>query len=421
MPATTIRFNKRTLDELPPAPSGKRVYYRDPNYAHLRLTLSVTSAGVKSWLVQRRVNGRPKNLTLGRYPDLTPQNAEKKAAQVATEMALGKDPSDEARQKRATTLTLRQALEDMLSTRQLKTATASQYRNVMNSQLGDWMDQPIKAITRDMVAARHLAITKNGGKLKEGRRDAYANLTMRTLRAVWNHAAGLYEDHQGESLLPANPVQRLSKTRAWNRSVRRKTYIQEHQLPEWHAAVEELRTEPDGSMGQTVGDLLILLLLTGLRRSEGMNLTWDNVDLKAQWLRVPDTKNHEDHVLPLSSDLVALLHRRQAMNSDSKWVFPSPTDSTQPIREPRYQVQQVIDRSGVAFTLHDLRRTFITAAEGLDLSHYALKRLVNHKMTGDVTAGYISSNMERLRQPVQRISDHLLACCTGSTTGQISE
>ena len=40
-------------------------------------------------------------------------------------------------------------------------------------------------------------------------------------------------------------------------------------------------------------------------------------------------------------------------------------------------------------TLHDLRRTFITAAESLDISAYAVKRLVNHKMSWDVTAGYI--------------------------------
>ena len=62
-----------------------------------------------------------------------------------------------------------------------------------------------------------------------------------------------------------------------------------------------------------------------------------------------------------------------------------------------------------------LRRTFITVAEGLDVSAYALKRLVNHKMTGDVTAGYIVHDVERLRAPMQRVTDHLLSLCTGAT------
>ncbi|MFX8543023.1 hypothetical protein ABTM06_20225, partial [Acinetobacter baumannii] len=56
------------------------------------------------------------------------------------------------------------------------------------------------------------------------------------------------------------------------------------------------------------------------------------------------------------------------------------------------------------------RRTFITIAESLDISAYALKRLLNHKMTNDVTAGYIVTDFERLRKPMQEITDHLLKC-----------
>ena len=59
-------------------------------------------------------------------------------------------------------------------------------------------------------------------------------------------------------------------------------------------------------------------------------------------------------------------------------------------------------------TLHDLRRTFITVAESLDISAYAAKRLVNHKMSGDVTAGYIIADVARLRDPMQKITDRLL-------------
>jgi len=34
--------------------------------------------------------------------------------------------------------------------------------------------------------------------------------------------------------------------------------------------------------------------------------------------------------------------------------------------------------------------------------------MVNHKMRGDVTAGYIVADVERLREPVRRVSDFLL-------------
>ena len=64
--------------------------------------------------------------------------------------------------------------------------------------------------------------------------------------------------------------------------------------------------------------------------------------------------------------------------------------------------------SGVTFTLHDLRRTFITAAERLDIPAYALKRLINHKDPNDVTEGYIIFDVERLRVPMQKITDFFM-------------
>lgn len=68
------------------------------------------------------------------------------------------------------------------------------------------------------------------------------------------------------------------------------------------------------------------------------------------------------------------------------------------------------ERSGAEFTLHDLRRTFVTIAESLDIPAYALKRLLNHRVSAaDVTAGYIIHDVERLRRPMQVITDYLLS------------
>ncbi len=55
-----------------------------------------------------------------------------------------------------------------------------------------------------------------------------------------------------------------------------------------------------------------------------------------------------------------------------------------------------------------MRRTFITIAESLDIPAYALKRLMNHKMSNDVTAGYIIVDVERLRKPMQFVTDYVL-------------
>ncbi|MGH8642874.1 MAG: hypothetical protein ACRET6_14260 [Burkholderiales bacterium] len=68
------------------------------------------------------------------------------------------------------------------------------------------------------------------------------------------------------------------------------------------------------------------------------------------------------------------------------------------------------ERSGVEFILHDLRRTFATVAESLDIPAHPLKRLLNHRVSAaDVTAGYIVHDVERLRRPMQAITDYLLS------------
>jgi hypothetical protein len=59
--------------------------------------------------------------------------------------------------------------------------------------------------------------------------------------------------------------------------------------------------------------------------------------------------------------------------------------------------------------LYDLRRTYLTCAEGMGLPPYALKGLVNHKQpNSDVTGGYLKLTPERLREPAQAVADRLL-------------
>jgi integrase len=102
---------------------------------------------------------------------------------------------------------------------------------------------------------------------------------------------------------------------------------------------------------------------------------------------------------------VTAIQRKQLSNTN--YVFPDPGKEGY-IIEPRKQMAKVIEATGIQFTVHDLRRTFITIAESLDIPAYALKRLLNHKMNGDVTAGYIILDVERLRRPMQMISDYIL-------------
>jgi hypothetical protein len=75
---------------------------------------------------------------------------------------------------------------------------------------------------------------------------------------------------------------------------------------------------------------------------------------------------------------------------------------------PDHVIRGVATKCGYSFTVHDLRRTFLTNAELLEIPHYALKKLANHVSGRDVTAGYIVVDVARLRVYMARISDHFL-------------
>lgn len=402
------RLTKSFVDSIPLTEKGQ-AFYRDPEMRGFALRVGTNS---KTYIAESKVNGKAVRITIGKHGIFTSEQARVEARKILGTMARGINPVDEKRDRRARGVSLQQVLEDFLDARKaLKPRTIADYRYVTGYYLDDWLNKPITEITKEMVAKRHAAIGE--------RSPSQANLSMRYLRALFNFAAVKYEDSKGNSLIPENPVKRLSQTRAWYRIPRRQTVIKSHELEPWCKVVMAMQNDHTSKGREIFRDYLLLILFTGLRREEAAQLTWENVDLKARTLTVTDTKNHQDHTLPLTDYLHDLLLRRR-METLSEYVFPSDYGKGY-ITIPQKQIVRIIKESGISFSIHDLRRTFITVAESLDISAYALKRLVNHKMNNDVTAGYIISDVERLREPMQRITNYLLKCAGQMPSATIIE
>lgn len=427
MATRSLNFTKAALDALPAARPGTRDTYHDSKTSGLQLR--VTETGVKTYSVYRWLKGdsKPQRTTLGRYPQMTIEQARTAAAQVNAVVEIGGNPTDERKARRAQGVTLRDAFKDFLTARKnLSPRTIYDYQRLMGfhseedrtdarrskhkprrsaESFKDWLDKPVVSITKDMVEKRHAKMGETS--------QAQANYAMRVLRTVLNFAAAKYENSKGEPLIAENPVKRLSQTRAWYQVDRRRTVLRTSDLKPWFAAVLALpNMRDDGSRAvanakpEDVRDYLLFLILTGARRTEAAKLRWDQVDLGARTFTFPETKNKRPHTLPLSGYLYDLLkERRTVVNGD--YVFPG-TGKGGYLVDTRKQTEKVAKDSGVSFTLHDLRRTFITIAESLDIPAYALKQLLNHKAGSDVTAGYIVMDVERLREPMQKVTDYIL-------------
>ena len=394
------RLTKRLVDSLP-APSSGQTFVRDSELKGF--AVRITAGGTKTFVVEKRIDGKVRRIKLACYPEMTVEEARKEAQKKLGEIAGGIDPLKQRRQAQFDGITLHEVYKAFRQARRhLKPKTLYDYQRVMDVVFTDWDAKPVRAISKDMVAKRFAQLSEQHG-------PHYANLAMRILRALLNFARDNYEDDDGTPIILDNPVNRLTRTRVWHPTKRRQTVIRPHQLPAFHSAVQRLKEEQHTRQGETVADYLMLLLFTGLRRSEAANLRWVDVDLDHRTLTIPNTKNGQPLTLPLSDYLWELLSARKA-EAQTAYVFPG-QGHPGALVEPRAGVQWVAKESGVAFTLHDLRRTFITTATGLGVHIYLIKRLVNHKLSNDVTEGYTIADVEHLRESAQRIADYLQNAC----------
>jgi integrase len=341
----------------------------------------------KVYYAEKQVQRRTCRVTIGRADLFAPEIARKKALALLGEMAEGHNPNAKKKHEVVTKLTLADAFDSFFAARpHLSPYTVQNYSRSARIYLKGWRKKPINEITRQMVMKRHQELSVEVGKTT-------ANGVMRHLRSVYNFAAAMHDE------FPPNPVQILTQARAWHREQRRQTLVTAQDLPMWWKAV---MAEPDYSR-----DFLLMALFTGMRRGELMKLRWENLNLETRTLYLPKTKNGDPLMLPLSNFLTDLLKERHARAASLDWVFPGPGKGGHLVETKKFLLR-VNAGSGVSFTLHDLRRTFITIAESLDVPYYALKRLLNHRANSDVTGGYIVVDAERLRGPVQRVAERIL-------------
>lgn len=116
--------------------------------------------------------------------------------------------------------------------------------------------------------------------------------------------------------------------------------------------------------------VILTLLHTGLRYREGLNLTWDNVDLARRRIKVEKTKSKRARIIPINSKLLMTLEDLRA-GSKGPQVFP--------YRSVRTGFENACERAGLAdFTFHDLRRTFGTRLleHGVDI--VTISKLYGH-------------------------------------------
>lgn len=347
---STINLTSNEVKKIPHPESGQ-VFTWD---AKLKGFGVRTTLGSKTYIVETRVRGMKKRVSVGGCNEITLDQARKIAMEHLAQMGRGENPNTVKAAEKAKVVTLAEVFEEYKSSRKLRESTLKAYEGSMRRCFPDWLPRPINEITKDLIEKRHKKLsTQNGPR---GKGEAQADRAMRELRAILNYAAEKYEDALGRPVLTENPVKRLSKVKAWNGARRRQSVIQAHQLKAWYNEVCSLENDPDN----TIRDYLLLCLFTGLRRTEAASLRWKDIDFKAETLTIPEerAKNKQEHRLPLTPFLKNMLEPRSKIrniDNPEPFVFPG-KGKTGHLVESKWTVAKVSKNSGVKFMIHDLRR-----------------------------------------------------------------
>tara|TARA_A100001037_G_scaffold216879_1_gene194724 strand:+ start:456 stop:1730 length:1275 start_codon:yes stop_codon:yes gene_type:complete len=409
--ASPRKLTKRVLDTLD-TPNNTPTFIRDTTLRGFGI--KVTPKGKRVFFAEARIKGsKTKRITIGSYPTIELDEAREIARKNLLTMSQGEDPilvAKEQRERRERDAAREEALSKTLQfvfdqyrlARNHKPKTQKDYLSTMGVCFSDWLDQPVRKITRQMVEQRFYDMRDTRGK-------AQAAKAMRYLSAVLNHAKA--EEIDGERLLNENPCEVLKDKKVDRRIKPRERYLDKAELGRLleeldHFHHPEYIKQAKRITSETIADFLWLLIFTGLRRDEAATLEWDHVKFQDRYFYVEDTKNGDTHYVPMSTPVELMLKRRYSNDTrHEKWVFPAKRGDGHLV-EPKKQIKTVSEIIGFRFSCHDLRRTFATLAESHGIDFQSIKRALNHK-SQDITSMYIQRRLERQRETFDAIAEEV--------------
>lgn len=201
--------------------------------------------------------------------------------------------------------------------------------------------------------------------------------------------------------LDENPVDVIRDGGLWARPKRKTRMIGSDNLKDWYRAVLKLNNEK-------AKVYLLLLLHTGLRDQDIRYLEWQDIDFKNSSFIARDTKNHTDFTAYIAPQIEPYLKNLHSSISQGRYLFPGGTkDGVMDM--PHKPIAQVCKETGIQFSSHDLKRTFLTIGEATMVPFSLLKALANHKTDIDVTGGYINAEAKTRREATYKIADYIQA------------
>jgi integrase len=339
----------------------------------------ILPSGRRTYCVEYRNADRvKKRLKLGVHGHITAEEARDLAKKKLASITHGADPVEE--NKRISKLiTVNQLAEDYIErhgTRKRERSLAEDIRLLTNMILPALGEKKVQLVTRRDVEDLHNNMKST---------PYQANRVIALLSKMFSLAINW-------SWCEKNPTQGIQR-------------YQEEKLDRW-LDIEEMKrlwTALDKLSHHHTSFVFKLLLLTGARRGEMLNATWDQFDLeKGLWNKPAHlTKQNKKEHLPLSSNALEVLKQLKKLHpSNSEFLFPGKVDG-QPIKEVKTFWKSVLREASIEnFRIHDLRHTHASHLVSSGLSLSIVGKLLGHTQA-TTTQRYAHLADEPLREAAE--------------------
>lgn len=400
-----VKIGRRALSAVP-AVSRPTVFY-DTELTGFGLKVSPT--GAQSYIVEYRpgAGGRAvakRRMVLGRPKTMAPEEARSLASNILARVRLGQDPAAErASERKAETVgdLLDSFLDDHIRLKR-KPRTAKLFQGYVDNHIRPALGmRKAGALTRSDVDRLHKTIGK--------RRPVTANRVLALIGASYSY--GLRSGRLNDSV--KNPAKEIEKFR----EKVRERFLSEVELSRLGKAIREAETvgtpwiresrskharkleNQVTNIGPHAAAALRLLIFTGARLREILDLRWEHVDFDRGLLFLPDSKTGKKTIV-LGAAALSVLEQLPKVGS---FVIAG-ADNERPrsdLQRPWALVSNRAQLSGLR--LHDLRHSFASVGAGSGFSLPVIGKLLGHSNV-KTTERYAHLAADPLRRASDAIS-----------------
>lgn len=407
-----IKVTKRSVESLP---TGARaaIWYDDKLAG---FGVRVMPTGRRFYFARyRNQYGRSRWFTIGEHGEVTADAARLKAQRILQTVAVdASDPAGEREAFRAAP-TINALLDRYIAEhleRRNRPRTQASFRGIIDHDIRPELGHlKVAAVTRHDIHKFH---TARAGTPRQ------ANLVL----AVCSKAFSLAEvwEMRPEGSNPCRKIERYPERH-------RERFLSAEELGRLGATLRRAETvglRKNGGRSlyrRVVTGAIELLLYTGCRLSEVLNLRWEHVDFGAGMITLSETKSGRPQLVTMNAPARQVLKVLfEANNGRSEWVLPSVSNPKQPISKAGIEAAWQKIRIAAQIEdvrMHDLRHTVGTYAGQSGANAFLVRDLLRHKNLA-MTGRYVNRADSPVRTLSDQVGERIAAAMAGQSSAEVA-